>query len=299
MKHLDHVYSLGGKSVLEIGCGKGEFLKRLCSVSGARGIGFDASYSDESHSQNSSNVIFVRDYFSDHYRDVRPDLVVCRHVLERIDNPVSFLLALRMHPGVGPNTYGYFEVPNALYTLRDHGIWDLIYEHASYFTLKSLCLAFELAGYEVRDAGTTFGEQYLYANVRMKQGASGVVSLADSVATESMVSSFAEAYRVKIDRWANRLENVRDPAGIVVWGAGSKGITFVNAVPGGERIGALIDLNPHKQGRFAPRHGTPVVSPDDLKTHLTDIVVIMNPIYADEIARSATAIAPRAELILA
>src|SRR6185503_2655419 len=34
-------FDLAGKTVVEIGCGKGEFLSLLCAVSGARGIGFD------------------------------------------------------------------------------------------------------------------------------------------------------------------------------------------------------------------------------------------------------------------
>jgi hypothetical protein len=111
-------------------------------------------------------VRFVNDWFSNAYADVRPDLVLCRHVLEHIAEPVAFLRTLRTHPSVSPATVFYFEVPNALYTLRDMGIWDIIYEHVSYFTPDSLCTAFNVAGFEVLDVGALFGDQYLYIEAK-------------------------------------------------------------------------------------------------------------------------------------
>ena len=37
-------YQLQNKSVLEIGCGKGEFLELLCRLGGNKGLGFDPGY---------------------------------------------------------------------------------------------------------------------------------------------------------------------------------------------------------------------------------------------------------------
>ncbi len=130
---LSRSYALSGKTVVDIGCGKGDFLKRLCAVSGARGIGFDKSF-EEDRGETPENLQFINDWFSDAYPNVRPDFVSCRHVLEHISEPIAFLQALLAHPGISSETVMYFEVPNALYTLRDLGIWDLIYEHVSYFT---------------------------------------------------------------------------------------------------------------------------------------------------------------------
>src|SRR6266850_2309832 len=44
--HLISRYELKGKSVVEIGCGKGEFLALLCSLGHNRGVGFDPTYVD-------------------------------------------------------------------------------------------------------------------------------------------------------------------------------------------------------------------------------------------------------------
>jgi hypothetical protein len=40
----------------------------------------------------------------------------------------------------------YLEVPNGLFTLRDLGIWDLIYEHCQYFTAASFVAVVEAFG---------------------------------------------------------------------------------------------------------------------------------------------------------
>ncbi|RWK73542.1 MAG: SAM-dependent methyltransferase, partial [Mesorhizobium sp.] len=42
-------------------------------------------------------------------------------------------------------------------------------------------------------------------------------------------------------------------------------MTLVNVVAEGARISALVDINPHKQGRFAPSTGTPVVGRESLR----------------------------------
>src|SRR5262249_58618364 len=44
VKHLAQRYQLGGKRVLDIGCGQGEFLRELCHTAGCTGIGYDAMY---------------------------------------------------------------------------------------------------------------------------------------------------------------------------------------------------------------------------------------------------------------
>ena len=295
-ERLNATYALEGKTIIDIGCGKGSFLKRLCAVSGADGIGFDKSF-EMTRADAVPGVRFVNDWFGDTYTDAQPDFVSCRHVIEHIAEPVAFLRALRAHPAIQPETVFYFEAPNALYTLRDLGIWDLIYEHVSYFTPPSLRKAFEAAGFEVLDTGTSFGEQYLYIEAKPGFNYSPALS-SETGKIESLVRDFDNAYRDKIKRWRHYLAT-RDPGKIVVWGAGAKGVTFVNVVPGADRIGALVDVNPHKHGRFAPRTDTPVLSPEALRGQPIESIIIMNPLYHDEIAGAVAALGLTSEIIVA
>jgi SAM-dependent methyltransferase len=293
---LSTAYALDGKLVVDIGCGKGDFLKRLCSTSGARGIGFDRSFEDN-RGDDVAGVEFINDWFSDAYPDVKPDFVSCRHVLEHIASPIAFLQGLRSHPGVEPSTVFYIEVPNALYTLRDMGIWDLIYEHVSYFTPHSLRAAMQTAGFEVLDQGASYGDQYLFIEARPAETALAADS-SRAGTIDALVRRFDQTYRDKVAWWRNYL-STRDPEQTVVWGAGSKGITFVNIVPEGARIGALVDVNPHKQGRFAPGTGTPVVAPESLRGKPLQSIVVMNPLYRDEVAQAAHKLGLSAEIIVA
>ena len=61
-------HDLHDKTVLEIGCGNGEFLKLLCKLGGNRGVGFDPSYVAE-HSDETvqKGVTFIKDFYSEKY----------------------------------------------------------------------------------------------------------------------------------------------------------------------------------------------------------------------------------------
>ncbi|TPJ52284.1 class I SAM-dependent methyltransferase [Mesorhizobium sp. B2-7-1] len=293
---LTTTYALDGKLAVDVGCGKGDFLKRLCSISGARGIGFDRSFEDN-RGEEIAGVEFVNDWFGDAYPDVAPDFVSCRHVLEHIADPIAFLKGLRAHPGVRPETVFYIEVPNALYTLRDMGIWDLIYEHVSYFTPRSLRMAMEAAGFEILDEDASYGDQYLFVEARPAQDRTAA-SHEESSEVDALVSGFDQIYSDKVAWWRDYLAR-RDPEQTVVWGAGSKGITFVNVVPEGARISALVDVNPHKQGRFAPGAATPVIAPERLRGKPLQLIIVMNPLYREEVARAARELGLAPEIVVA
>ena len=106
-----------------------------------------------------------------------------------------------------------------------------------------------------------------------------------------LVERFATAYRVKVEQWADRLTRLR-AAGLrtVLWGAGSKGVSFVNSVAGSDAVEALVDLNPHKHGRFVAGSGHPVIAPERLRELGPDRVILMNPVYREEIAASLAAL---------
>jgi len=98
------------------------------------------------------------------------------------------------------------------------------------------------------------------------------------------VSAFGKKYRSKVAEWTSALkawqtENRR----AVVWGAGSKGVTFLNVLNGVGDISHVVDVNPHKRGRFVPGTSQEVVGPEFLRVYRPDRVVVMNAIYLEEI----------------
>ena len=138
-------HKLAGRAVLEIGCGKGEFLALLCRGGRAHGLGFDSSYAGESDLELPDTVQIVRKPFTSVPSSDPLSLICCRQVLEHISDPEAFLAEVTdtARRTGGPSVF--FEVPNGLWTLRDLGIWDIIYEHCSYFTSPSLAHLFTRA----------------------------------------------------------------------------------------------------------------------------------------------------------
>ena len=52
-----------------------------------------------------------------------------------------------------------------------------------------------------------------------------------------------------------------------------------------DEVDYAVDVNPDKHGMFMPGTGHEIASPDRLADRPPGLVVVMNPVYADEIAR--------------
>ena len=123
---------------------------------------------------------------------------------------------------------------------------------------------------------------------------------AELVALTADARAFAENYRDKRQTWEARLHSLA-AAGQrgVVWGAGSKGVTFLNAMNAGEEIVAVVDINPRKQGKYVAGTGQRIVPPAELRALQPDFVIIMNANYRDEIGRMLAEVGVEAELLVA
>ncbi len=100
-----------------------------------------------------------------------------------------------------------------------------------------------------------------------------------------LINKFQNVYREKLNSWRNTLSELESKKRrVVIWGAGSKGVTFVNTLNiSYKRIEYIVDINPRKHGKFIPGTAQCIVGPDFLKEYSPQIVIIMNPIYCNEI----------------
>ncbi len=276
-ERLVTTFGLFGKDIVEIGSGGGDFLRALCELGANRGTGFDPSALPAS----SPNLTFIRDLFSDRYRDITADFLVCRHVLEHLEAPRELLRllapALRAEGGL------YFEVPNADFLFADGSVWDLIYPHVSYFSRSSLRTLFARAGFSPLAVESAFRGQFLC--LEAIRGAAGENAHPGELeALRKTAALFAETYAATVAFWQSELERELGAGKrVVLWGAGAKAVSFLNAVPGAGAIGYAVDLNPKKHGLFLPGSGTEIVPPERLAELRPDLAIVLNPIYEPEI----------------
>jgi SAM-dependent methyltransferase len=283
-------FGLHSKDIVEVGCGKGEFLAMLCACGGNRGVGFDPTYESgrvDTHAGQGFRVI--RDFYSDAYTDEPADFVCCRHVLEHIIDPRSFLADIRRGISHRTSCGVFFEVPNALFTLSGMGVWDIIYEHCFYYSAVSLTRLFASCGFDVVKTNEAFGGQYLCLEAKPASAGrkSSGANSDDVEMLSAAVNLFEDKYRHQIQDWRNALRGLRhDGKRVVLWGAGAKGTTFLNALHDVSGLEYIVDINPHKHGLFVPGTGQKVVAPDFLQQYKPDLVVITNPNYESEIKRT-------------
>lgn len=294
-------YELYNKDIIEIGCGQGDFLRMMCHLGNNRGTGFDPSFVPKPENPSlDNNITIIQDYFSDRYSAHHADLIYSRHVLEHIQFPQSFITDLRRSIETRLDTIIFFEVPNVLYTIKDLGIWDIIYEHTSYFSPDSLLYLFRANGFKILKQTTEFEGQFLCVDAVPHEDHSLPTEDPSLVTTEliSLVADFSTKYREKLTYWRSYLRKLREGGQrVVVWGGGSKGVTFLNALQNKSQIEYVVDINPRKQGKYVAGTGQKIIRPSFLQDYQPDIVLVMNHNYFHEIQQSLAELDVRAQLL--
>ena len=285
-KMLIERYGLDNKDVISIGCGKAVFLSKLCELGNNRGTGFDPALKRVTETlEISSKIKLIKDYYSERYTDYPCDLFVCRHVLEHVFEPRAFIDMLRRAIGTRQNTAVFFEVPNALNIFHNFFIWDIIYEHYSYFTPISLARLFSLSKFKVCDIGEDFEAQFL--GIHASPSEQVISEFSEQRIQIGQISkdikTFAGSYTNVVNEWRRKLEQKKDEGQrVVIWGTGSKGVTFLNTFKN-SHIEYAVDINPKKQGKYVAGTAQQIVAPSFLQNYQPDVIIVMNPIYKQEI----------------
>ena len=294
-------YDLHNKDVLEIGCGKGEFLVLLCEMGKNRGIGLDPGYIKErTTSEAASRITFIQDFYSEKYTHLTADFICCRHTLEHIQPTRQFVQMVRNVIGNRSDIIVFFELPDMSRILKEQAFWDIYYEHCSYFSLGSLARLFRLCGFEVLDLAKDFDDQYLLIEARIASGSAGRVFESENDLDELAqdVRQFQKDLPVKVQAWKNDLAKIQARGQrAVIWGSGSKAVSYLTTLGIGKEIEYIVDINPYKHGKYMAGTGHEIVAPHFLKEYRPDVVIVMNPIYCDEIQHDLEQMGVFAELI--
>lgn len=276
-------HHLAGAAVAELGSGPGHFLAMLADAGVGSAAGFDPSYDvDRLGAPSHPAVTISTDLFpADGSAPV--EFAFSQHVLEHLEHPVEALRA--QAAAVAPRDgVVYSEVPNGAYMIDHCTLWDLIYEHYSYFVPTSLRLLHERAGLAVSTIDTAYEGQFLWCEATLR--ADGVTPddrSGEVAATVRAAIAFgAEATR-RLETARHELDEMAAAGPVALWGAGSKGMTYLNLIDDGAAEVLVVDVNPRKAGWGVPGTSRTIVGPDALRSSPPATVLVANPIYRDEI----------------
>jgi len=280
-------FDIHGKNVLEIGCGKAEFLSLICELGGNHGIGVDPSAIPERLPSSGGQVRLIQDFYSEKYADLPADVLICRHTLEHIGPVAEFMTSLRSAIGDRTDMVVLFELPDVLRVLREVAFWDVYYEHCSYFSLGSMARLFRRTGFEVTDLDVVYDGQYLLIEARPSSVPAAGEPLSQEDDLEDLakgVETYRNGIRDLINRWRSELSEVAGRGGKpVIWGGGSKGVAYLSTLGIDDSVRCAVDINPYKQDKFLAGTGQRVVAPSFLRGYRPELVVAMNPVYQSEI----------------
>ena len=281
-------HRLSGGVAVEIGCGDGFFLDLLLKNGMRQAVGYDPSMEGRIVVQTDEpRLRIVPVLFEKQRLNGRIDAIICRHVLEHLPDPLGFVQDLR-EAFCSQNPLIYFEVPNAEWILQTLSLWDVIYEHFTYWTAPTLGALFTRSKQMPISVSTGFGDQFLMLEARPRGTAAPRewLSRGEVHRIGQLCNHFARTCAELIAHWRLALGEVRTRHGkVVLWGAGSKGVTFANVVAGDEPLLAgIVDINPSKQGKFVGGCGLPILAPWNLTALQPDVVLLMNSNYTAEVS---------------
>jgi SAM-dependent methyltransferase len=261
-------FGLAGKKVVEIGCGRGEYLS-IMQQCGVRAYGLEHAEASVKHCK-AAGLRAIQGFVEsgDYWLDEGPfDAFFCLTFLEHLPRPNASLA------GIGnilaPGGVGLVDVPNFDMILRKKLFSEFIADHLFYFTKDTLETTLQINGFEVLDCSEQWHD-YLISAIIKKRGALDL-----SHASEHMTQ-----LRAGIESYIRRFAAGR----VAVWGAGHQALAVIALLGLADKIRYVVDSAPFKQGKFTPATHLPIVPPETLDSDPVDAVIVMAASYCDEVA---------------
>ena len=261
-------YGLQGKKVIEIGCGKGEFLS-LWKSSGVQVYGLEHAETSVKHCLENGLSVFQGYLDAGEFQLPNGpfDAFALLMFLEHMPDPNASLRGI--HNNLVEDAVGLIEVPNFDMVVRNNVFSEFIADHLLYFTRETLQFTLHLNGFEILECGELRDDYVLSAIVRKRKS----LDLLDFHAAQDSVRQEIETF---IDRFP--------PKSVAIWGAGHQALAMISLTGIADKIKYVVDSAPFKQGKFTPASHLPIVSPDTLKLSPVSALIVMAASYSDEVA---------------
>jgi rubredoxin len=282
-------HGLTNQDVMEIGCGKGEFLLLLSQIGENRGVGVDPSALPErlKGEPGAERVTLIPEYFEPRHCETQPDFLCCKMTLEHITQTSKFIETVRAGLDESKRTIVFFQVPETDRIIRTCAFEDIYHEHCSYFTEHSLRYLFSRNRFQVTRTAIEYDDQYLTIEAVPAAEQPATVAGGEVERLASLVRQFPERLVLHKQHWRDTVQQAKaDGKKVVLWGSGSKAVSFLTSLGIADSIDFVTDINPNRHNHFMPGTGHLIVPPERLAEIDPGLVIVMNRIYEDEISQS-------------
>ncbi len=275
-------YSLKDKRILELGCGKGEYLN-LLRQAGAREV-FGIEYSKE-------NLLAARQqgfqvqagYMAPGF--VNPwsrafDAFAVFSFMEHWPDLTGSLRAL--HAFLNEDAYGLVEVPNFEFVVANGLYSEFTTDHIFYFDRNTLRSVLENNGFEVLSVDSIWHDYILSAEVQRRRP----IDSAGFMSRQRVIIEQITAFVGQFDREE-----------VVVWGAGHQALAVISMAKLQNKIAYVVDSAPFKQNKYTPGTNILIKAPENLARDVPQAVVIMAAAYSNEVARIVATEYPQIEQV--
>lgn len=260
---------LTGKTILEPGCGRGEYLKLLRGSADVkvRGVEYGAEAVAAARADGLEVERLCFETGEEKLSGARCDGFFTFNYLEHLPDPGRFLHGICEN--LADDAPGIVEVPNFQLMLERDMFSEFTVDHLAYYTRDTLRRMLENNGFAVEDCRVVWHDYILSARVRKRRPTdfSGFGAAAAKL--------FGE-----LEKFCGELPREK----LAVWGAGHQAFALLAASKLGDRFSCIVDSAKFKQGRFAPASALPIVPPEELDRREIAAIVVMAGSYSDEVA---------------
>jgi len=267
-------FNLSGKKLVEIGAGKGGFLKTLKELTDYNIKEYGLEYNEEfvkiAREIEGVNVQQGNPESADTIIDGAPfDAFTSFAYPARLIDPNAMMQCI--YKNTTDDVVGLIMVPSMEHLLSTVGYYDITADHIAYYDIETLRFLLQKNGFEVIEHGETAGI-YLYAYVKKRKK----YDLENAWKNVGLLANEVSSFITKERRLGKK---------IAVWCAGHFAFTVLAMIESPRDIEYIIDNATFKIGRYSPATHVPIYGPEYFKKNPVDIIMILGPIYVEELVR--------------
>jgi len=255
-----------GRSILEIGCNDGSFLKTLTGTGASKVVGIEPNPFSGKQARQKGYPIYI-DFLSEtlSHEIVQQhgqfSVVVARQVLEHLHDLKTFFQCLDIL--LSKDGFLFIDVPDIEIALEKGDcsfVWE---EHVNYFTLPILRVILQRFGFSLE-------------TVKKYNFSGGSTAILSKYTTQQLNTTIPEIWEPalsdfnrKVHQYENLLKQTldrgrREDQTIILYGVGCRACTVVNGLKLGSYIDFAIDDQPERQDKFMPGSKLKVLPPQHL-----------------------------------